>query len=226
MGKKWDRSIIVKLCPDEDVHNASKLLMNYHRVGSEFRFTSEKEANWSRFEDGCFKKLPNGPPTLSDKLMVVGHGSHDQVGLLAHGDKSGVGWTANQFAMKLWECGLKEIGLITFKCCDVGKANFLKDLSTEFGNFKMKVGWLKGYTDAVHIIERDSDDVKEAGGKKGDVYAAVERPKTFFEGLSPFLSSDDYFVNYKDDRVKLVKGNTHVTITPARYKEHHGCFTD
>lgn len=217
MSAYWKRTILVKLQPDVVVDAAADLIDSYLIGGKDFRFSEKAEDGWSELTNDCFKKLPNGAPTLDDKLVIVAHGSINQVGVAAHGDKMGTGMDAKTFAGRLVVCGLEEIGLITFKSCDIGKGPFLCDLVTRLDGFGCKVGWLKGYTSSVHMVQKNEKDVKHAGGAKGNIYAAVER-----EGVKAgFFSKRNFAVNYDEDRLKLVRGNARVNMSEGRYNERN-----
>lgn len=217
MSAYWKRTILVKLQSDVTVDAAAGLIDRYLIGGKEFRFSEKLEDDWSQLTNGCFKKLPGGAPTLDDKLVIVAHGTVDQVGVAAHGERFGTGMSAQVFAGRLISCGLEEIGLITFKSCDIGKGPFLFDLAASLNSFGCRVGWLKGYTSSVHIIKKSKEDVKHAGGLEGNIYAAVEREWK----KAGFLSKRNFVVNYDDDRLKLVRGNARVNMSAGRYNERN-----
>lgn len=215
MGAHWKRTILVKLQPDTVVDAAADLIDSYLVGGKPFRFCEKPEDGWTELTNDCFEKLPGGAPRLDDKLVIVGHGSIDQVGVASHGDRMGTGMNAQKLAGRLYACGLKKIGLITFKCCDIGKGPFLLDLVKHLHEFGCQVGWVKGYTSPVHMVQKSSADVKHAKGTKGKLYAAVER-----EGKKAGLfSKRNFVVNHDEDRLKIVRGNVQVTMSEGRYNE-------
>jgi hypothetical protein len=73
-----------------------------------------------------------------DKLLIFAHGSPSDV----------AGHSARVLAALLATWGLKEIGLITFKACSVGKENFLEDFLKYAAQHGAAIGWAKGYMGA------------------------------------------------------------------------------
>jgi len=81
-----------------------------------------------------------GGLTLRDRLNIHGHGNHAQV---FSGDAA---FSAEQLAEKLVSCGLKEVGVLKFQSCDVGRGEYLKELRDELARRGVAVGYLAGYT--------------------------------------------------------------------------------
>ncbi|MCB1921537.1 MAG: hypothetical protein KDJ28_16400 [Candidatus Competibacteraceae bacterium] len=106
-------------------------------------------------EDGggkMFTKL-DGTPLKgvqgSDKLIIVAHGAVDHLTALK-GFMSSTG--AVRLCRALFDAGLREVGLISFKACHIGQQNFLEDLIAEFTKNGILVGWLKGYMGAAATV--------------------------------------------------------------------------
>lgn len=143
--KKWDNVYLIKLSPDRIIDSSATTYRKYYEIGPSQRFVPEGDSNkadtdWGRLKDNVDSL---GTLTMRDKLIVVAHGSDTQVG----------DFTAEEFAKKLIKWGLKEVGLITFKSCNIGRGNFLEDfvavtsadIRIGLVSRRLKVGWVKGY---------------------------------------------------------------------------------
>src|SRR5262245_10003869 len=112
-----------------DWYNVKKLNRFSNRPSEYHRYTELKEGPFFQF--GVLSRI-----TVNDKLFIFAHGSPTHVGP----------YTAADLAEKLARWGLRQAGLITFKCCYVGKANFLEFFVRECAPLGIDVGWVKGYT--------------------------------------------------------------------------------
>jgi hypothetical protein len=81
------------------------------------------------------------PCNKRDKLIIVAHGSPSEVG----------GLSARMLAAHLSSWGLKEIGLITFKSCNVGQKTFLETFLAYAAQLDMAIGWAKGYMGTAQV---------------------------------------------------------------------------
>jgi hypothetical protein len=71
---------------------------------------------------------------------------HDKLFIVAHATSLDVGSnTAHQLADLLYQCSLREIGLITFKACRVGSGDFLEEFVKRAADRGTAIGWAKGY---------------------------------------------------------------------------------
>ncbi|MGV3346806.1 hypothetical protein ACGVWS_14090 [Enterobacteriaceae bacterium LUAb1] len=125
--------------------------------------------------------------TLNSKLIVVSH-SNDEY-LLARKDGKVGGYLPIPFAKLLCdEMKLKNIGIISFKGCNLGHSDFLENMKNELCLKKVNVGWLSGY---------------RSGCSPHGASAAVGLYDEFRLILSPIVTLN----KYNDSRVKIVKGN-------------------
>lgn len=86
---------------------------------------------------------------MQTKLIIVSHGNPYEVG---------IGRTAQDapaFAAQLAVWGLKEVGLLTFRNCLVGKRTFLDDLVMYLSTWGIGVGWLVGYKHEAYSVRID-----------------------------------------------------------------------
>src|SRR5262249_30874670 len=92
--------------------------------------TGKADHNWTQLGLGSLNVL-----TYEDKLMIVAHASVDGV----------AGRNPANLAQELQGYDLQRVGLITFKCCNVGRGDFLERFADAAADRNIKVGWLKGY---------------------------------------------------------------------------------
>jgi hypothetical protein len=169
------------------------------------KWSNIQTPGWKKLEPFCFHQ--GTQPTLQDKLMIVAHGSPDNVG---GGVATDGGYFAGENgyypfelaeAMSTW--GIEAIGLISFKCCDVGKGQFLEDFIRAAKKVGLKIGWVKGYTGAA-TTARNLPFV----GKPTEY---ITTPKELFFGKSISLPVTG------SDRFKIVKGTHPFTVPSSRY---------
>lgn len=77
--------------------------------------------------------------TISDKLIVISHAdakylSVQRLGLIS----------PFEFVELLFNLGLKEVGIISFKCCHLGAKSYLEDINKEL-YCDIKVGYMSAY---------------------------------------------------------------------------------
>ena len=136
---KWNNLYLIKLSPDKIINESSTTYRKYYSIPKGRRFVplndqqekTKADSGWTILGQGSLSGL-----TLSDKLMIVAHGSHTDV----------AGRQYNVLANELEGWGLQEVGLITFKCCNVGRLKFLEDFVRFAGTVSgIKIGWVKAY---------------------------------------------------------------------------------
>ena len=95
--------------------------------------------------------------SLESKIIVVSHGHPDQV------SNEQYGLDASQFAAHLAGWGLKNVGLLTFRNCLVGKARYLDNLLVHLNARGIGVGWILGYKDRASSVAIDPSWLSAAG---------------------------------------------------------------
>jgi hypothetical protein len=131
---------------------------------------------------------------LASKLIIIGHGNP---WLLE-------GMTAWQLAHKLRQAGLKQVGLISFKSCNLGVDAFLEDLAVGLSAPCVRFGWLIGYRGPVWMV---------SGPTRTDGQGIVPHEAVGWEDLALHRFG---LKNPDRERIKLVRGNTAVTIPGSR----------
>jgi len=122
------------------------------------------------------------------KLIIIAHGKSNHCG----------GFDPQGLANFLWDHGLHEVGLIAFKCCLVGKSEYLPKLKNWLASFGVDVGWFVGYRHGVWTLS----GAHEASG----LFDLVVRQ--FSKGHEK-KRSDRH-------RVRVVKGNIDVNVEGSR----------
>jgi hypothetical protein len=144
------------------------------------------------------------PITLGDKLMIFAHGNEAKLGPFD---------SATDLCIQLRNWGLKEVGLITFKACLIGKGDFLEIFKLQCD--ASKVGWLKGYCGSARTDYSwgayllPSSLLPVALSSKAD-----QKPHEYVEDDSSW----SLFNMSGNSRYKIVRGNTSVaTHGSSRY---------
>jgi hypothetical protein len=180
---KWDKAIIVLLDPNNWVCRSDALAWKS-------RYSVPDELCFADFKAGYglkgFRQL--GPRSLvaSDtrtKIIVVSHAS--SVGIAVEG----LGYYPHDVAQVLREWGLRAVGLLAFRGCNLGKAVFLDALASCLSAEGIRCGWLIGYR---HSASQLLGSSHECTG----FLDVITRYATFGASKLP----DNY-------RVKVVKGN-------------------
>jgi len=124
------------------------------------------------------------PLTIQDKLFVF-----------AHADEKEVGFThARMLASMLRANGLRAVGLITFKACNVGSGTFLEDFVAALSSRGVTVGWAKGYNGSAATVLYENLDGSSAGVKeKITVRELVTKPDGTKETEKKVLMGDNRF---------------------------------
>lgn len=200
---KFNKLFILKLSPDKVIHDSAKLYQEYSQIPLSRKWCNMPADGWNTLTDECFLGQSAERPTMQDKIMIVAHGTPtyvgggvDENGKDFEGENS---YTAEILALAMSAWGIKEAGLITFKCCNVASGNFLEQFVGYAGKRdRMKIGWVKGYTGLA------ATDTKMFTGKPTeDITVEVELP--FFGKVNKPI--------YGDSRFKVVRG-THPFAVP------------
>ena len=190
---KWNSVYVVQLSPDATIRVAA---------------ASYKE--WYSLEEGHFfstpisafllsKKCPD--PTVNKALRAVKY--HDKLMIVAHGSVNKVAdKTADELAQYLHEdCGLSEVGLITFKACYVGRGYFLHEFKNACILNNIKVGWLKGYRGATATVKNAGKPTERVRHETTKGFKTGAKRYAILEGTHPFSIGADsrYFTDVDDD---------------------------
>jgi hypothetical protein len=211
---KFDKLYLLKLSPDSVIHSSTKSYEEWNQVPVSRKWCNIDSAGWNRLlPDSLSSQTADGSvkesPTIRDKIMVIAHGDPAHVGETDKKDQTMIKYTAAKLAQKLKEWGLREAGLITFKCCEVGQANFLENFIAEATKRGLKIGWVKGYTGSAMTLRKPK--MKAVGWQpvfgKPTEYINTERKILGFKIGLPV----------KGSRYKIVKGNAAYDIPNSRY---------
>ncbi len=77
--------------------------------------------------------------TINDRMIVIGHAEPLFIRCQGRGNLSPF-----QFVELLYELGLKEVGIISFKCCRLGKKTYLSEIKNELYD-EILVGYMSAY---------------------------------------------------------------------------------
>jgi hypothetical protein len=118
--------------------------------------------------------------TMNDKLVIFAHGDAAEIFREGYGP--------DDLAAELYNCGLRNVGIITFKGCSLGNENFLEYFRSACDNVKggippgrINVGFLKAYKGAVRFID---------GRYKVAVAAGVEKRKMILGNASGLVPNN------------------------------------
>jgi hypothetical protein len=182
---KWDQLYFLKYHGDEIIDESAEMYTTFFgQVPSDHKITTgESDGTWTSVDDQPFAF---GKVTISDKLFIVSHGE-------ANGEL-GEGNNADTLARDLKMWGLRKVGLITFKCCNLGRGGFLDMFISACTRRGITIGWAKGYTGRAST-ER---------GIAGDPYE--------------FVKGDHGVPKVGDGRFKISQGNS---LTPLAKFERY-----
>jgi hypothetical protein len=133
---KWDDLYLLKLSPDKVINESASTYRKYYTLPRNRRFvppgeSTKADQDWTTLGPDSLRNVK-----LTDKLMIVAHGSTTEAG-----DRR-----FNALADDLASWGLTEVGLITFKCCYLGRGDFLENF-VRYAEMvsRIRIGWVKGY---------------------------------------------------------------------------------
>jgi len=161
----------------------------YKHIPLQRRFTTRKRESDQR------SKFDIRPFSHKNEFNFVSENSltpvteRDKLFIFAHADDSEVGFAeAKHLAGMLVAFGLRKVGLITFKACEVGSGTFLENFVAALERRAVIIGWAKGYKGEARTVTR----------RQGGVVIKV------FEKILD--ENEDVLTG--DDRLKIVRGTT------------------
>lgn len=157
--------------------------------------TADPQAKFTKLNVNCLHKF--GAPTFEDKLFIFAHADQNKVDV--YGPK--------ELADALHGWGLKTIGLITFKACNVGSGNFLDDLKTAFSSAEIQAAWLKGY--------RGYSSTVVALGASGST-KMTENVRETDDKYADLLLGDNRYRVVQGNFIKVVEGAKRYGWTPPK----------
>ena len=171
---KWNQLYFLKYYGDEIIDESAEMYTKFFgQVPANHKLTTgESGGGWTNVRDGM---KPFQRVTIADKLFIVSHGE-------ANGE-IGAGKNAGMLVQDLKRWGLTQVGLITFKCCNLGRGAFLELFVSACSIRGITVGWAKGYTGTAVTFK----------GLTG--------------GPSEFIQGDHNFPKFGNDRFKIAQGN-------------------
>ena len=124
------------------------------------------------------------PLTIQDKLFIFAHANDTEVGF-TH---------ARLLASMLYANGLRAVGLITFKACNVGSGTSLEDFVAALNSRGVTVGWAKGYKGSAATVRLIFEDGSDAGwGERIGLEQSVTLPDSTQETQKRVLEGDARF---------------------------------
>jgi hypothetical protein len=198
---KFERLFLLKLSPDAVIHASATLYFEWTQVPESRKWSTQDSPGWNKLEPHCLHKTFNKDyPTIKDKMMIIAHGTETEIG--EEGDGEGMGtFPPAVLAAKLKRWGIKEVGLITFKCCNLGKGNFLNDFVNAAGTNGIQIGWVKGYT----------------GGAATNKSMFIGKPSESITRPMSFMGVQMDVPVVGSDRFKIVKGTLPFNVPDSRY---------
>jgi hypothetical protein len=111
------------------------------------------------------------PMTINDKLFIIAHAEPNEVGPYDPG----------ALASKLHDHGARQIGLVTFKCCNVAVGTYLESFIAACNRVGLVIGWAKGYRGSAATLDGidglgEAEKVDVVGGLGGEHTRSVLRP--------------------------------------------------
>lgn len=135
---------LLKLSPDKIINESASTYRKYYSLPKTHKFvpegetSSKQDSNWTILGEGSLSRL-----TLDDTLLIVAHGSPSEAG----------GRNVYALLRDLYLWGLHEVGVIVFKCCDIGRGDFLEQfVKRAHATYDMKIGFVKGYRGAAATL--------------------------------------------------------------------------
>lgn len=194
---KWKDAAIVLLDPaDKVIRDAAYVWRERYDIpiARSFSFRYPRGGPLAGQVPLGFQPLDPGSLSFCDlgtKLIVVSHGLTD--GLAVQRTLLG----ARETAKLLGAYGLKQVGLLAFKGCLLGKASFLDRLLAHLSAGNIGVGWLIGYKDVSRtqtlLVDSPQTGLRTYG------YEAIGTLDLVTRSANSKLPDED--------RVKIVKGN-------------------
>lgn len=181
--KKWGDYVILCLNPGDSVIRSS---------------ANAWKARYKVPDTHCFAwgAAPQGYQSLDEDVLSQRVNSQTKLMIFAHANESRVnGLSAPTLALWLLYWGVKQVGLIAFKACEVGKGDYLETLFANRG--PMNIGWLIGYKPST---------------------STMGKYLLFGEAREVTFTVSDIFWHFlltkaaDKDRVKIVQGDLHVSV--------------
>jgi hypothetical protein len=171
---KWNELYFLKYDADKVIDDSAQTYSAFfHHISAEHKLTNGDRGNgYTSVEDRAFALRPM---TIADKLFIISHGGAN--GVIGE-DKS-----PDTLVRDLKNWGLKNVGLVTFKCCHLGRGSFLEMFVSACSQRGVTVGWVKGYT-----------------GLSRTTYGITGEPWELVLG-------DHKIPKFGDARFRIVKGN-------------------
>lgn len=150
MGK-WENVFMLAMISESEKEKKRKIIerglgiyhdhYGYERVPLVQRFSEYTKIGWTSPTEETF----GGRIGIKDKLLIFGHGNSDEMGP-DH-------LSPQQLADQLSQWGLQNVGVISFKACEIGQGTFLEDFRKACEERNINVGWIKGYDSEIEYSE-------------------------------------------------------------------------
>ncbi|HET8708294.1 MAG TPA: hypothetical protein VFM46_18450 [Pseudomonadales bacterium] len=188
----WKNLYLIKLSPDKVIDESASTYRKYYSIPAAKRFVETGESHktdshWTRLASQSLSHI-----TMADHLIIVAHGSVDRVGNAG----------PNGLANMLKSYGLEEAGLISFKCCHVGRQSFLEDFLKAADKSNIKIGWVKGYRGRAatefgglmkprEIVTHKNSLGYKFGSKRYKIVKGKHSHKVGFDGILKIVDDDE-----------------------------------
>lgn len=203
---KWINLFVLKIAPDRIIDESAQQYVDYYKVPPNRCWSTERTDNWRLVGNACFTTAELGDrPTIRDKIMLVAHGASTMVGCCPNAKPGRWDLGPDDLANSFLSWGLTAAGLITFKCCDVGKGNYLEQFVANCPGNVFSIGWLKAYNG-------EASTVKSSGfiGKTG-------KPGESITVKTSVLGFEIPVPIYGANRYKIVRGTRPYAVPDSRY---------
>jgi hypothetical protein len=124
-GAPWDQKY--------PIHNTGIMYKSWYNIPRARMFTN-RPSEYDKFSP--LTPTSFAGVTLGDKLLVIGHGNQTRVAHIP----------ADDLVRSLHGWGLRAVGVVSFKACQIGSGAFLSTFVLECGARGIDIGWAKGYT--------------------------------------------------------------------------------
>lgn len=142
---KWKNAAILILGNDATIFGSAYEYVLRYQVGPYCVLTDQtfRPASMPGWMQSATPNAFAGRVTRRSKLIVVGHGTLDTVGQ----------YTPIGLTLRLMVLGIREVGLVSFKCCHTGAGSFLDDFAATCDRMKLTFGWCIGYRHRAATLE-------------------------------------------------------------------------
>ena len=199
----WGKLYLIILHNDEAVEEAAQDYKAWYKMDKQ-----HNHSIFGDFDDECQLLTAESISALNkvtsvDKITVISHSNQDGSRIMVKGKGSFDGAGAAKY---FYEAGVRKAGLITFKCCLLGKSRFLEEFREGCIN-KIEVGFLKGYLGETLTVRK--------WAFFGDLGPTRDKPYELIGGTP----TDEAHRNAQENRYRAINGVNATAVTGREYRQ-------